>query len=221
MAWRELAFIHYPVAAATLRGMLPAGLRLDEYDGTAWLGVVPFRMVQVTPRFTPTLPVGTTFPEVNVRTYVVADGKPGVWFFSLDADSWPTVVAGRRFFALPYHLARMQLHRRDGWHHCVSDRLAGGARFRARYRPLGDIELAAPGTFALWATERYCLYSHSPRLGLSRAEVHHAPWPLQDAEVDLEDNTLLRAAGLAADDRAPVCHFSPGVEVVAYGRESL
>lgn len=216
MAWRDLAFIHYPVDADRVQSRLPPDLRVDTFDGRAWLGLVPFRMAQVTPRHAPAIPFFSTFPEVNVRTYVVADGKPGVWFFSLDADSRPTVFLGRQRFHLPYFSARAKLTSRAGWSHFTSVRRGGGEGLRARYRPIGEIFFAQCGTFEHWATERYCLYTQSPRGAFTRVDVHHPPWPLQHAEVHIETCSLLGAAGFAPEAAPPRCHFSSGVEVISF-----
>ncbi|MES2708171.1 MAG: DUF2071 domain-containing protein [Verrucomicrobiota bacterium] len=222
-SWVDLAFLHYRVRAEELQTRLPAGLRLQEFDGSAWLGVVPFRMSGVSRRPVPDIPFLHTFPELNLRTYVEHDGKPGVWFFSLDTSSWPFVFGGKYVYGLPYFHARMRHRWRDGgWCHFSSVRRGGRAPFAARYRPAGDVFHAEPGTFEHWATERYCLYSHSPKRGMERVEVHHPPWPLQKAEVILETSGIPDAAGISLPEgERPVCHFSKGVSVVSYGVERI
>lgn len=218
-SWLDLAFIHHRVEATNLEALLPAGVELERFDGTAWIGLVPFRMAGVMRRPLPDLPFLSTFPELNVRTYVTVDGKPGVWFFSLDAASRTVVFGGRNFYNLPYHVARMRHRETEGWYAFSSLRCRDGARFEARFRPQGEPFFAELGTFEHWATERYCLYSHSPR-GLARVEVHHAPWPLQRVEMISEGN-LLEPLGIEVLPGEPVCHFSSGVHVVSYGREWL
>src|SRR5579871_2268047 len=101
MRWHDLAFLHWPVPAQTIRPLIPPALDVDSYDGKAWIGVVPFRMTGVRPRFVPSLPGLSAFPEINVRTYVTTGGKPGVWFFSLDAAHRLAVWTARRTFHLP------------------------------------------------------------------------------------------------------------------------
>ena len=100
--WANLAFLHWEISPAVLQETLPADLEVDTYDGRAWLGVVPFDMKGVTPRHVPRFKPLTDFPEINVRTYVIKDGKPGVWFYSLDVTSPLPVSVARRFFLLPY-----------------------------------------------------------------------------------------------------------------------
>lgn len=218
-SWLDLAFIHYRADARQVRALLPRGLRLQEFNGTAWIGVVPFRMVGVMRRPLPDIPPFSSFPELNVRTYVEFEGKPGVWFFSLDADSWPVVFGGRRIYGLPYFSASMQHQFGEGWYSFSSVRRTGDARFEARYRPTSEVFFPAPGTFEHWATERYCLYSFSDRHGIERVEVHHAPWPLQRAELVIEESSMLSAASITPLMEEPVCHFSSGVHVVSFAKE--
>lgn len=220
-SWLDLSFIHYRVEANQIAAMLPPGLRLQEFDGTAWVGLVPFRMSGVMRRPFPDVPSFSSFPELNLRTYVECGGKPGVWFFSLDAACWPVVFGGRHVFGLPYHSARMSQWHEDGWISFRSIRRKDGARFEASYRPLGDVFLAEPGSFEYWAAERYCLYSHSTRCGLRRVEVQHPPWPLQHAEVEIGFSDILGAACIEPLDEVPVCHFSKGVHVVSYPAQTM
>jgi len=220
-SWVELAFVHYRVDATELRSLLPIGLELEEYCGSAWVGVVPFRMGNVRRRFCPTLPFLSTFPELNLRTYVRAGGKSGVWFFSLDAANRAIVFGGRRFYNIPYHLATMSLDERNGWHYFQSRRRSDNTSFKARYRLRGEEFRASKGSFEHWATERYCLYSVSPAQKLTRVEVHHKPWPLQNAEVEIEHNGLFRAAHVKPAEGEPICHFSRGVDVTSFGSEVI
>jgi len=108
-SWRDLLFAHWPVPVEAVRPLIPAGLDVDTFDGTTWLGIVPFRMAGVMLRPLPDLPWISAFPELNVRVYVTRDGKPGVWFLSLDATRLPAVVAARLLFHLPYHWARIDI----------------------------------------------------------------------------------------------------------------
>src|SRR5687767_7651829 len=135
-SWHDLLFAHWPVDARALRENVPPGLPLDLYDGQAWLGVVPFDMTNVAPRFVPALPGISAFPELNVRTYVTVDGKPGVYFFSLDAESSVAVALARAMLRLPYFTASMDVTRENGWVDYWSERLAvdgaAAAEFEAR-----------------------------------------------------------------------------------------
>src|SRR5688572_17977314 len=155
-SWLDLLFLHWPVPAAALRPLIPAALELQERDGAAWLGLVPFRMEGVMRRPLPDLPWVSAFPELNVRTYVELDGKPGVWFLSLDATNALAVWAARRFFHLPYFRADMRLSQSGDSIDYVSARRQSSFAFRGAYRPLGAVYDSAPGTLENFLTERYC-----------------------------------------------------------------
>lgn len=217
MRWLDLLFLHWPVAPERIGPLLPAGVALDTRDGAAWLGVVPFRMANVHPRGLPAVPWLSAFPELNLRTYAVVDGKPGVWFFSLDAGNPVAVELARLAFHLPYFNAMMraegdqQLFYRSTRTHANAPALA----FAASYAPIAPVEYAVPGTLAHWLTERYCLYAADQRGRVWRGDIHHAPWPLQQAEVILQRNTLAASLGVALDG-PPLAHFARRLDVRAW-----
>ncbi|BET66162.1 DUF2071 domain-containing protein [Opitutales bacterium ASA1] len=218
--WLDAGFLHWRADSREITRHLPPGLTLQEFDGSAWIGLVPFRMAGVMRRPFPDLPGFSSFPELNLRTYVEHEGRAGVWFFSLDAASRSMVWGGRTLYGLPYHHARMRLEKTAGWTRLTSRRLRGEARFAALHRPIGEATLPRPGTFEHWAVERYCLYAHTRR-GLARVDVHHAPWPICPAEFVIEENTILEAARIEPLSDSMRCHCSPGVRVVSFPAESL
>lgn len=216
MVWQDLAFLHWPMDAALLAARLPERLRLDTFEGRAWLGITPFRMTKVRPAWMPSLPGVSTFPELNVRTYVVADGIPGIWFFSLDAGQRLAVVGARTLLNLPYHHARCSIETVDDGVRYATERLDGSGvrgRFSASYRATGTRYLSQPGHLDHWLTERYCLYGVSRRGSVFRLAVTHEHWPLQPAEVDIAENTLLEADELTRVQGLPLAHFARRVEV--------
>lgn len=216
--WRDLLFAHWPVPVAMLRPLIPESLVIDTFDGAAWVGVVPFRMTAVRLRGTPYTPFADAFPELNVRTYVLprgadgaAAGKPGVWFFSLDAGSRLAVQGARWFFHLPYFKAEMRVVEEDEAVHYRSRRTHRGAppaALVASYRPTGPVALSRPGTLDQWLTERYCLYTTDRRGRLYRGDIHHAHWPLQPAEAEFATNTMAAAHGITLPDTPPLLHFA-------------
>ncbi|MEP7052331.1 MAG: DUF2071 domain-containing protein [Pseudomonadota bacterium] len=218
-SWQDLLFAHWPISAKELRPFVPAELEIEEFGGSSWIGVVPFRMTGVMRRGLPDLPWVSAFPELNVRLYVQHGGKPGVWFLSLDASNPLAVWAARRFFHLPYYRAQMAL-RRDGADYVYASHRPG-AEFKGRYRPCSGLEPAAPGTLEHWLTERYCLYARDPHGTLWRNEVHHLPWPLQRAEMEIERNTFFDFHGLAQPTSAPILHFAERIDVVVWSGERL
>ena len=195
------------------------------FNGQAWLGLVPFRMSGIRPHCMPPVPGFSAFPELNVRTYVTAGNKPGVWFFTLDATSRLAVRTARRFYHLPYCDARIQCRRAaDGWidyHSQRIDRLYPPAEFAARYRSLGPSDAIAKDALANWLTARYCLYAADPHGGLWRGEIDHAPWPLESAEAVFETNTLATATSIELPAAEPLLHFSRRLDVVAWTLERI
>lgn len=194
MTWSELLFAHWQVEPEAVSRWLPKGLQVDTRDGKAWVGVVPFLMTDVSPRFCPALPWLSRFLELNVRTYVLCDGKPGVWFFSLDAANPVAVRVARKAFHLPYMDASMSSVRNsDGQFLYKSERTHRGeppARLEATYRSVGESFRAQPGTLEHWLTARYCLYSSDRRGRLYRGEIDHEPWQLTNAEWSVTTNTM-------------------------------
>lgn len=218
-SWYDLLFAHWPVPAAMLRPLIPDGLKLQEFDGTAWLGVVPFRMENVMRRGFPNLPGLSAFPEINVRTYVERDGKPGVWFISLDAPNRLANWGARRWFHLPYRRSRIEITQHDGGYQFCSDRR--GEVFRASYKPVSEVFYAKSGTLETFLAERYCLYARSRHGEYYRGEVLHDPWPLQLADGEIDAAALLDGHGLNVGNAKPLLHFSKGVDVAVWSLEQL
>lgn len=193
MRWSDLLFAHWPLDPEVVRPLLPAGLELDVRDGQAWIGVVPFLMSRTAPRWCPPVPGVSRFLELNVRTYVTRDGKPGVWFFSLDAESWLGVRGARAAFHLPYMDADMTMTLDGDTHDYTSRRTHRGeppANFDATYAPAGDMFFAQPGSLEHWLTARYCLYSAARDGTIYRGEIDHPPWQLSKATYRERTNTM-------------------------------
>lgn len=199
MTWSELLFAHWAVEPDAVVSLLPAGVTLDTRGGKAWVGVVPFLMSNVTPRYCPAIPGLSRFPELNVRTYVTVGGKPGVWFFSLDAASRIAVRVARASFNLPYMDAKMSIRRDE--HGAIayrSQRTHRGepaAEFAATYSAAGEFSEAKPGAFEHWLTARYCLYSANHQGCLFRGEIDHPPWSLAPADYSEQVNTMNKPLG--------------------------
>ena len=219
--WRNLLFLHWEVPVDALQALVPPALRIDTFEGRAYVGVVPFTMRDVSPWWSPSVPGISNFHELNVRTYVHKDGEhPGVWFFSLDAASSIAVIAARAGWHLPYHRASMDLAIEGDTVRYRSRRLWPGpkpAELAATYRigePLGH---AAPGTFEHFLVERYLLFAASGGTGrggdLELGQVHHAPYPIHRAEVSALSESMVSALGLEAPVGPPHVLYSPGVDV--------
>lgn len=179
-------------------------------------------MTRVKPYQLPTIRRFSDFAELNVRTYVTFGGKPGVWFFSLDAaNSWAVTVA-RSLFHLPYFNARMSLSERDDvieYQSARTHRGAPSACFTARYRPVGSSYLSSSDTLEAWLTERYCLYAGDRRQRLWRTDIHHQQWPLQPAKVEVAVNTMTDSIGIDLSRTEPLLHFARKLDVIAWKPE--
>jgi hypothetical protein len=228
MGWRHLLFANWPVALEVVEPRIPDALAVDTYDGRAWLSVVPYVNVDVRPRRLPR-GTGVRLPELNLRTYVrpdrtaVADRKPGVYFFSLDADGPPgvgeaSVLGARLLHALPYYRADIDVTVADGRVRFESRRSHPGARpvrFAATYGAEGEQFRPEPGSLAEFLTERYRFYTEGQDGGLRYADIRHERWPLASADARFEENTLFRADGFDRPEGDPVCYYSPGVDILA------
>lgn len=220
--WNDLLFAHWPVDSEALRTLVPATFELDRFDGATWLGIVPFHMSNVAPRFVRALPWVSAFPELNVRTYVTAGGKPGVFFFSLDAGNALAVGAARALLNLPYYSAAMDVTP-DGGAIAYSSRRQSepAAEFTARYRGLGDAAFPLRGTLEYFLTERYCLYAVDHGYQAYRLEIHHPLWSLESAEAEITRNTMADAAGIRLPSMAPRLHFAKRQDMVCWGPQKI
>ncbi|HEY0614772.1 MAG TPA: DUF2071 domain-containing protein [Candidatus Elarobacter sp.] len=215
MDWIDALFVHWPVPAASLRARVPPALEVDTFDGRAWVGIVAFRIAGARPYGAPAPLAWRTFPEINVRTYVSANGRSGVWFLSLDAASDLATLLGRGVVHLPYYRAAIAGSfepARCAYDLRRADRRAPGARLvvEANAAP-GAARTAQPGTLEHWLVERYCFFTRDPRGRTLRGDVEHPPWPLRDAAVRIEQNTLIAAAGIELPGESPIAHLSAGV----------
>jgi uncharacterized protein YqjF (DUF2071 family) len=217
--WHDLLFAHWPVDRTSVASKLPPGVELELFDNQAWVGIVPFRMTNVAPRAVPALPWVSAFPELNVRTYARVGPKSGVYFFSLDAGNPLAVVAARNMFHLPYFSASMDVKYDDGTISYASRRMEDEgprAEFAATYRPSGEVFQAAPGTLEHFLIERYCLFTTDHSGHLYTVDIHHPPWPLQNADAAIATNTMADAAGLRLPSMAPLLHFTKRQDMVAW-----
>jgi uncharacterized protein YqjF (DUF2071 family) len=219
--WLDLSFIHWRFDPETVAELLPTGVEPDLFDGSAWVALIPFRLELRTPR-TPTLPWASRFPEANVRTYVRGpDGKPGIWFLSLDASRLGAVAVARRTYGLPYMWADLNIerhgqvmrytgHRRQPYGRAASFEIT---LEHGRPRPVSSL-----GGFEQFVACRWRLYSPQPLalpardLDFAVTMVDHPEWQIAQARIRRLRSTMLEAAGLPTPTQEPLAHFSPGVQ---------
>jgi uncharacterized protein YqjF (DUF2071 family) len=227
--WNDLLFAHWPISPASVAHLIPDGLQLDTYHGSAWLGVVPFWMDRIKLRGLPPIPFTRSFPELNLRTYVrdQETGAPGVFFLSLDANNVAAVAFARAAYSLPYYWAEMRLQQRSEREFAFYSRrrwTKPPVIFKARYRGLGPTRKLAEsrsGSLEYFLTERYCLFTRGRNGEPMRANVHHIPWPLEEAEAEIERNDLPAALGIRLPDQEPVLHYSRRLAVYVWQLERL
>jgi uncharacterized protein YqjF (DUF2071 family) len=215
--WRDLLFAHWSVPPATIRQLVPQQLSLDTFNGQAWLSITPFRM-SLRLRALPPLPGMFDVPELNCRTYVTVEGKPGIYFFSLDIASRAAAFGARTFYHLPYFHARMRIERKTNSFSYFSSR--GGATWRATYTPSSPPRHAVPDSLDYFLAERYCLYTVWKGMTY-RGNIHHARWSLQDAQVKIEENTVAQDAGIELSWVPQVVSFARELKVLIWDLERL
>lgn len=213
MRWRDGLFLHWPVDPDVVAETLPDRLSVATHRGDAYLGVVPFVMSDVRPRG---VPVGLSFPELNLRTYVDGPNGPGVYFYSLDASDPLGVTVARRLFALPYYRADATVRREGSRVHFRSRRTHAGASsasFDVTYEPDGEAFVPDPGSRAAFLLENYRFYAEGRRLYCGA--IDHEPWRLRDATVTVRRNTLFAANDFDHPDGEPIVHYADPIDVTA------
>jgi uncharacterized protein YqjF (DUF2071 family) len=220
--WNDLLFAHWSMPTEDVSRLLPRELELDLFDGKAWVAVTPFHMTDVAFRGMPPLPVFSAFAELNVRTYVTYQGKPGVFFFSLDAFNPPAVWGARLTYHLPYFYARMSFAIEKGGEYGTREVKYSSIRFRAPhaefngvYRPVSRPSTSKLGTVEHFLTERYRLYSVHEG-SVYAADIHHVPWQLQTAEAEITRNSMAAAAGITLPQSKALLHFSKRMDVLVW-----
>lgn len=209
--WHAMTFLHWRYDVDDLQRLLPSRLEVDTYDGAGWASITPFLMKEFRLGPLPAVPGLSTFPETNVRTYVRGpDGRDGLWFFSLEADSAPTVLGASSLYGVPYQYADMTVEEGDLVTYRSKRREKSEIGHDIRVRP--KAACPAPSELDHWLTGRWRAYSTIAGR-LTRVPVQHQPWPLWEAELLHLEQTLLGAAGLPEPTGEPLVQYSPGVEV--------
>ncbi|MFC4619557.1 YqjF family protein [Camelliibacillus cellulosilyticus] len=213
--WRNLLFLHWPIPFEKLRPHIPSSLQIDTFNGTAWIGIILFVLEGIYPRGISFISLTPKFPEINVRTYVKRDGKPGIYFMSIDVENWASLKIAKRWYRLPYHSAQISFRKEGRIFHCHSIRKGIGNNsisFEGKYAPVSEVYLSKKGTLDHWLTERYCLFSSKNKVGIYCGEIHHQPWPLQKAEIEVVKNTLFTPFHFDLSEVRPIAYFSTGVD---------
>jgi uncharacterized protein YqjF (DUF2071 family) len=215
--WLHLLFLHWPISSEIIQMTLPKGLQVDSFEGNAWVGIVPFFMRGVRPAGFISFPGISNFLELNLRTYVRdANGRPGIWFYSLDANQPLAVCLARGAFALPYEFAGMKATVADGEIDYRSHRCGHKTSLHYRYRPSDKLGEAKFGTLEFFLIERYRLFACRGNQ-LFTGRVHHSPYQLQKVTVAEADSELFAMDGFEAPT-GPAVHavYSERLDVSIY-----
>jgi uncharacterized protein len=212
--WGKLLFIHWRIEENILRPHIPASLEIDTYGDSAWIAITPFTMwdIRAFPPFVPPVPGWDSMHELNVRTYVHHNGVPGVWFFSLDANSRAAVLGARTLFHLPYYNAEIEMEGKKKIKYRLDRIDEPKAQFRAAWSVGEPLPKAQPGSREFFLTERYILYTEYDD-ELYRAQIHHEPWQLYEAELTSFSSTMLEANRLPQPKTQPMLHYADEVNV--------
>ena len=212
--WGKLLFIHWRIDPSILRPHIPRSLEIDTYGNSAWIGIVPFTMwdIRGLPPYMPPIPGLDSMHELNVRTYVHHNGVPGVWFFSLDADSTAAVLAARTVYHLPYYSADIDLQGKRKIKYRLKRKEDPAAQFKAAWSVGEALPKAQPGSREFFLTERYCLYSESDG-DIYRARIFHQPYPLREATLKKCETNLFEVNRLPIPKNPPILHYADEVNV--------
>ncbi|MBM7643828.1 uncharacterized protein YqjF (DUF2071 family) [Scopulibacillus daqui] len=208
--WNDVFFIHWPVDFDDIRDKVPKPLYIDTFNGRAWIGIVPFHITDFKVRDIFSIPFSSAFPEINVRTYVTYNNKPGVYFFSLDAGHWMASVAARTAARLPYFFSKIDVAKKNGiitYKSSRQDTNRLDGEFEGSFSSDHTTYKSEKGSLDEWLTERYCFYT-TYRNKLYRCDIHHEKWELQKAEGEILTNTLVSSQGITLPDDKPVFHYA-------------
>jgi uncharacterized protein YqjF (DUF2071 family) len=213
--WGKLLFMHWRIDEKLLRPLIPSQLEIDTFDGSAWIGVIPFTMWGIRASFLPPIPGTSAFHELNVRTYVHHKGVSSVWFLSLDAANKLAVWGARKFYYLPYFYAQMSLEQTGKtirYSSSRKDRRGAPAELHAEWIIGEPLPQASAASLEFFLTERYCLDAEHDN-ELYRARIHHRPWPLQRAQLASLNSTMIESHGLPTSEGDPLLHYCEELSV--------
>jgi uncharacterized protein YqjF (DUF2071 family) len=216
--WNQSLFLHYKVPAAVIQPLIPGEVNLDTFEGQAWVSLVAFTMQNIRPAWLPPVSVVSDFHEINLRTYVVRDDRPGVYFLSMEASKKLSVWISKALSGLPYENAAMHRNRQNDVHRYASKHARKDFFLDTAY----TIDTIAYQKTALdiWLTERYGLYLDKGS-ALYRFDVHHKEWPVN--KVNIQQLKLQYKVGeLVITGSDPyLAHYSAGVQVFSWPRQRI
>ncbi|WP_172597875.1 YqjF family protein [Ureibacillus thermosphaericus] len=211
--WTDILFLHYPVKKDVLEAHLPPNLMLDTFEGQGWVTIVSYLTKAIVIRGIPSVPMGRGIPGLNVRTYVKAGNKPGIYFFQLAIRHRVTAKLAKVLFHLPYIYLDMSLLKSEKQFHSESSRIYS-LPFKCQYNVHSQASRMKQGTLGEWLLERYCFYTTNPQGKLLRCDIYHEPWIVHDVELmEVEHNILSTALNISSKAINPIPHYSKQLSV--------
>lgn len=215
--WNNALFLHWKVPVDDLQQFLPKNLKVDTFENEAWVSAVAFTMEKIRPKNLPAFAPISNFNEINIRTYVIHNDKPGVYFLNIEAQKLVSTKLSKLLSGLPYQKAQMKRFNKNELQHYTSSLKKKGFTFTSKYR-ISD-QTVSKTNLDLWLTERYCLYLD--RGGKTYIyEIHHLPWELQKVTLE-EVQTNYRIGEIDLNSKPDHVHYSPGVKVIAWKKVIL
>jgi uncharacterized protein YqjF (DUF2071 family) len=214
--WNNAVFLHWRVVPDLIRPHIPATVELDTFQGEAWISLVAFTMEKLRVSYLPSVPGVSNFHEINLRTYVTKDNKPGVYFLSIEAQKLLAVFIAKSISGLPYKKASIKRNYDGRSNTYLSNNPAKGFALESSYET--DTQEYERTDLDKWLVERYCLYL-DPDNKLFRYDIHHLQWEIK--RIELKHLKLQYKIGdLVLNEKQPdLSHFSPGVKVLAWPRK--
>jgi uncharacterized protein YqjF (DUF2071 family) len=215
--WNNALFLHWRVDKNVLEEHIPSYIQADTINDECWVSLVAFTMQQIRPRYLPSWKFISDFHEINIRTYVVRDNKPGVFFLHIESAKTLSTFIANKVSGLPYQHANIIRSNLLDHQTIKSINYTSNTSLNADFSIKETI--ASKRNVDEWLTERYCLYGAKKNKAF-RYEIHHKPWPLYHIEINqLEFQYPLN--NLILNKHPDIAHYSPGVEVIAWGKEYL
>lgn len=215
--WNNVLFLHWKVPEDELLQLIPSGVMIDKFNGETWVSLVAFTMEKIRPRMLPSVSTISDFHEVNVRTYLIRDNKPGVYFLTIEAEKLVSTFVAKYLSGLPYEKTLINRQQQDITQKYFSKNERKGFTLDASFT-VGQ-KVMVKSEIDRWLTERYCLYLNKNNQ-VYRYEIHHKPWELYQVEIS-NLITNYKIGEIFLNRKPDLTHYSDGVKVVAWKRENI
>lgn len=215
--WNDLLFLHWKVPTEILEKFIPKELKIDTFNNEAWVSLVLFTMDKIHPKYLPAVKSISNFHEINLRTYVIKDEHPAVYFLNIEAEKEIPAFIAKKISNLPYEKANIYRKKINDINYCSSVNLKKSFYFDSKFKITGEIK--EKNELEKWLIERYCLYVDKDK-DIYKYEIQHKEWELNKVElIDLKLNYDLGLLKLT--NKPDFKHYSKGVKVVSWKREKI